>query len=131
MREPARQRTSDQPQELPVGADPDRRLRDRQRDQLGVANQRPPPTTRRHRVLVGEDVSCNDKGFQIRHLELQSRGDTGLEALLRRRRRGPLPRRPPPPPPPPARRPPPPPPAVSHQASSTRRRRPIHHRRRG
>ena len=28
-----------------------------------------------------KDGICNDKGFQIRHLELRSRGDTGLEAL--------------------------------------------------
>jgi len=27
------------------------------------------------RTLVSEDVGCNNKGFQIRHLELQSRGD--------------------------------------------------------
>jgi hypothetical protein len=32
-------------------------------------------------ILVREDVGCNDKGLQIRHLELQSRGDTALEAL--------------------------------------------------
>ena len=35
----------------------------------------------------------NDKGFQIRHLELRSRGDTGLEAL-RHDRAGPCESRP-------------------------------------
>jgi hypothetical protein len=83
VREPARQHTTDQAEELPVGADPDRRLRDRKRDQFGIADQRPPASSRRDRIVVSEDVGCNDKGFQIRHLELQSRGDTGLEALLR------------------------------------------------
>jgi hypothetical protein len=39
--------------------------------------------------LVGEDVGCNHKGFQIgRHLELLSRG-THLEALLRAETAGP------------------------------------------
>ena len=53
------------------------------------------------RVLVGEDIRCNHKGFQIgRHLELLSRG-TRLEALLRARAAGPCSE-----------------PAVSHQASS-------------
>src|SRR6266508_2150977 len=43
----------------------------------------------RDRVLIGEDVRCNDKGFQIgRHLEPPSRG-TRLEALLRTLSAGP------------------------------------------
>jgi hypothetical protein len=45
---------------------------------------------RRDRVLVREDIPCNDKGFQIRHLELPSRGDTRLEALLREQTAGPF-----------------------------------------
>jgi hypothetical protein len=84
----------------PVRADPDRRLRDREGDQLAVTDERPPPAACRDRVLVREDIGCNDKAFQIRHLELQSRGDTGLEAL-RRAVTGPCE-----------------PAAVSHQASS-------------
>ena len=60
-------------------------------------SQRLPP-------LVSEDIPRNDKGFQIRHLELRSRGDTGLEAL-RLDRAGPCR---------PAR--------LSHQASSSRQR---------
>jgi hypothetical protein len=51
-------------------------LPDRQGDQLRVAGQRRPTATGRDRELISEDVGCNDKGFQIRHLELLSRGDT-------------------------------------------------------
>src|SRR5581483_1325153 len=65
-----------------------------------------PAAARRDRVLVSENVGCNDKGFQIRHLELPSRGDTGLEALLRQQTAGPCPNT-----------------AVSHQPSSRDRRR--------
>src|SRR4051812_23634726 len=39
---------------------PFRRLRDRQRDQP-APDQRPAPAAGRDRVLVGEDVACNDK----------------------------------------------------------------------
>ena len=85
VREPARQHPADQAEELAVRADPDRSLGDRERDQLRVADQRPPPAARRDRILVSEQIRCDNKGFQIRHLELQSRGDTGLEALLRLR----------------------------------------------
>ena len=80
MRKPARQHPPDQAEELPVRADPDRRLTDRERDQLRVTRQRRPARPSRDRILIGEHIRCNDKGFQIRHLELQSRGDTGLEA---------------------------------------------------
>jgi hypothetical protein len=75
VRKPARQHPPGQAEELPIGADPDRSLRDGERDKLRVNDQRRPATPRRDRVLVGEDVRCNDKGFQIRHLELPSRGD--------------------------------------------------------
>jgi hypothetical protein len=88
MPKPARQHASEQAEELPVRADPDRRLTDRERDQLRVSDQRAPTAPRSDRILVSEDVGSNDKGFQIRHLELQFRGDTGLEAL-RLRRTGP------------------------------------------
>src|SRR6266508_6943192 len=101
MRKPAWQHSADETEELPVGTDPDRRLRDRKRDQFRVACQRGPALPGRDPILVSEDVRCNDKGFQIRHLELRSRGDTGLEAL-RLRPAGPCE---------PAR--------LSHQASST------------
>jgi hypothetical protein len=74
VRKPARQQPPDQAEELPVRADPDRRLGDRERDQLRVADQRTPGAMRRDRILVSEHIGCNDKGFQIRHLELQSRG---------------------------------------------------------
>jgi hypothetical protein len=100
MRKPARQQPADETEELPVGADPDRRLRDRQRDQLGVAHKRRPALPGRDPILVSEDVRCNDKGFQIRHLEPPSRG-TRLEVFLRVQTAGPCAR-----------------PAVSHQASS-------------
>jgi hypothetical protein len=77
MRKPARQYPPDQTEELPIGADPDRRLRDRERDQLGIVDQRLAAASRRDRVLVSEDIRCNDKGFQIVcHLEPPSRGDT-------------------------------------------------------
>src|SRR5262249_19316699 len=103
VRKPARQHPADQTEELPGRADPNRRLRDRQRDQLSIADQRLPTAARRDPILVGENVGCNDKGFQIRHLELRSRGDTGLEALLREQPAGPCRE-----------------PAVSHQPSSRR-----------
>jgi hypothetical protein len=75
MRKPARQHALDKAEELAIGADPDRRLRDRERDQLRVGCQRRSPTPRRDRILVSEHIRCNDKGFQIRHLELPiSRG---------------------------------------------------------
>src|SRR6266568_457391 len=83
MRKPARQHPPNKAEELAVRTDPDRRLTDRQRNQLRVARQRRPPPPGRDRVLISEHIRCNNKGFQIRHLELQSRGDTGLEALLR------------------------------------------------
>ena len=75
-REPSRQHPPDQSEELPVRADPDRGLRDRQRDQLRVTHQRRPTTTSRDPILISEDIRRNHKGFQIRHLELRSRGDT-------------------------------------------------------
>jgi hypothetical protein len=74
MRKPTRQQPPHQTEELPVGADPDRRLRDRKRDQLGVARQRRPAPPSRDPTLISEDIRCNNKGFQIRHLELPSRG---------------------------------------------------------
>src|SRR5689334_24006331 len=76
MREPARQHPPDQAEELPVRAEAYRCLRDRQCHQLRIADQRPAATAGRDPILVSEDVRCNDKGFQIRHLELLSRGDT-------------------------------------------------------
>ena len=33
-------------------------------------------------VLRGEDVRCNDKGFQIRDLELPFRGDTVWKSFV-------------------------------------------------
>jgi len=42
MREPARQQPLDETEELPVGADPDRRLSNRKRDQLRVIDKRRP-----------------------------------------------------------------------------------------
>jgi hypothetical protein len=83
MREPTRQHPPHEAQELAIGVDSDRRLADRQCDQLRVARQRRPTLPGRDRVLISEHIRCNNKGFQIRHLELHSRGDTGLEALLR------------------------------------------------
>ncbi len=84
---PPRRRPCAGPAPLATGPG-DRRLRDRQRDQLRITRQRRPALPGRDPILVSEDVRCNDKGFQIRHLELPSRGDTGLEAL-RLRRAGP------------------------------------------
>jgi hypothetical protein len=86
MRKPAGQQTLDKAEELPVRTDPDRRLTDRQSNQLAVTDRRRPAAPGRDPIVVSEDIACNNKGFQIRHLELQSRGDTGLEALLRPRR---------------------------------------------
>jgi hypothetical protein len=51
MRKPTRQHPADQARELPIRVDPDRRLRDRQRDQLRVSDQRLAATTRRDRIL--------------------------------------------------------------------------------
>src|ERR1700682_2698857 len=82
MREPARQPVADQTQELPVGTDPHRRLTDSKRDKLSIADLACGPRTSRDPILIREHISCNDKGFQIRHLELQSRGDNCLEAHL-------------------------------------------------
>jgi hypothetical protein len=53
---PARQQPPDQAEELPTGADPGRRLRDRAREQLGVCRERPTTAARRQRVLVSEDI---------------------------------------------------------------------------
>ena len=76
MRKPAGQQTLDEAEELPVQTDPDGRLTDRQGDQLAVTDRRWPATPGRDPIVVSEDIACNNKGFQIRHLELQSRGDT-------------------------------------------------------
>ena len=77
MREPARQPPADQTEELPVRADPHRRLTDRQSDQFRVGDLHRRPRPRRDRILISEHIRCNDKGFQVgRHLELLSRGDT-------------------------------------------------------
>src|SRR5215218_9418788 len=76
MREPSRQHPLDQTKELPVGADPDRSLSNGERDQLRITDKRRPTATSRDPILVSEDVGCDNKGFQIRHLELLSRGDT-------------------------------------------------------
>jgi len=57
-----------------------------------------------NRYSSAKTYAATTRGFQIRYLEFQSRGDTGLEALLRRRRRGPLPS----------------PAAISHQPSGSR-----------
>jgi len=82
VREPAGQHPADQAEEPAVRADPDHGLGHRKRDQLSVADQRRPAAARRDRMLVREHIRCDNKGFQIRHLELQSRGDTGLEAFF-------------------------------------------------
>src|SRR5438874_7421701 len=74
MRKPARQHPADQAEKLAVRADPDRRLPDCQSDQLRIRHKRWPTASWRDRVVVSEDIGCNDKGFQIRHLELLSRG---------------------------------------------------------
>ena len=76
MRKPAGQHPADQAEELAIRADPDHRLTNSQRDELAVARQSRPAGTSRDPILVSENVRCNNKGFQIRHLELQSRGDT-------------------------------------------------------
>jgi hypothetical protein len=83
MRKPARQPVADQPKDLAVGANPHRRLTDRQRDQLRIGDLRRRPRLRSDRNLVREHIRCNDKGFQIRrHLELLSRGDTIWKPFL-------------------------------------------------
>ena len=77
MREPAGQPPADETEELPVRADPHRRLTDRQRNQLRISDLHRRPRPRRDRILIREHIRCNDKGFQVgRHLELLSRGDT-------------------------------------------------------
>src|SRR6266508_3978674 len=103
MRKPARQHPADQAEKPAVRADPDRRLRDRQSDQLRIRHKRWPTASWRDRVVVSEDIGCNDKGFQIRHLELLSRGDT-WSGSPSSRKRGSLPTR-----------------VVSHQASRARK----------
>src|SRR5437762_1024943 len=85
MRKPAWQQPLDQAEELAVGADPDRRLADRERDQLRVARQRRPTLPGRDPILVREHLRCNNKGFQIRHLELLSRGDVWKPFFVKRR----------------------------------------------
>src|SRR5439155_26462536 len=92
MRKPARQHPADQAEKLAVRADPDRRLRDCQSDQLRRRDKRWPTASWRDRVVVSEDIGCNDKGFQIRHLELLSRGDT-WSGSPSSRKRGSLPTR--------------------------------------
>jgi hypothetical protein len=87
-RKPARRHTADQAEELPIRTDPHRRLANRQRDQLRISRNRRPPRPGMDSILISEDIRCNNKGFQIRHLELRSRGDTGLEALLREQAAG-------------------------------------------
>src|SRR6202162_3715579 len=76
MRKPARQQPLDKTEELPIGTDPDRSLANRERNQLRITNKRPPTAASRDPILISEDIGCNNKGFQIRHLELLSRGDT-------------------------------------------------------
>jgi len=65
VRKPARKHPLDQVEELPVGAEPNRRLRDRERDQLRVCRKRR-ATPRRDRILVREDIGCNNKGLSSR-----------------------------------------------------------------
>jgi hypothetical protein len=86
VREPARKHPLGQAKELSVRADPDRGLTDGERHQLRVTDQRRSAAPRRDRVVVGEDVRCNDKGFQIRHLELPSRGDMVWKPFVLTRR---------------------------------------------
>src|SRR5581483_6964937 len=77
MRKPTRQPIPDQAEELAGGADPQRRLTNRERDQLRIRDLRRPRRPQRDRVLIGEHIRCNNEGFQIgRHLEPPSRGDT-------------------------------------------------------
>jgi hypothetical protein len=77
MREPARQPVATKTEELAVRAEPHRRLTNSQSDQLRVSDLRCRPRPRRDRIVIGEHIRRNDKGFQVRrHLELLSRGDT-------------------------------------------------------
>ena len=76
VRKPARQQPPDQTEELTIGADPDRSLSNSERDQLRIPDKRRPAAASRDPILVSEDVGCNNKGFQIGHLELLSRADT-------------------------------------------------------
>jgi hypothetical protein len=75
MRKPTRQHPLNQAEELPIRAHSARRLANRERDQLRIARQRRPALPGRDPILVSEHIRCNDKGFQIRHLELLSRRD--------------------------------------------------------
>ena len=52
----ARQHAADQYEKLPVRADPDRRLRNRHRNQLGVADRRRTAAARGDPILVGEGI---------------------------------------------------------------------------
>ncbi len=81
MRKPARQHPLDQAEELPVELIPIAAWQTANAtSSASLINAGRPP-----RAGTGyssaKTYACNDKGFQIRHLELQSRGDTGLEAL--------------------------------------------------
>src|SRR5438128_1452273 len=82
MRKPARQHPLDETEELPVRTRPDRRLTNRERDQLRITDKRRPAAASRDPILISENVRCNHEGFQIRHLELRSRKGHRLEALL-------------------------------------------------
>jgi hypothetical protein len=88
--ETARQHAPDHGEELPVRADPDRRLlKAIQMSSSSEINGFPASCRDRKRTAARKAIGLSDKGFQIRHCELPSRSDTGLEALLRARAAGP------------------------------------------
>jgi hypothetical protein len=65
MREPAGKHLGDQPEELPVGAYAHGRLADGQSDQFRITDPGWPPIGERDLVVIGEQVCCNNEGFQI------------------------------------------------------------------
>src|SRR5581483_6699281 len=89
VRKPARQHAPNQAEELPVRADPDRSLSDSQRDQLRIADQRPPTAARGTGYSSANTYAATTRAsrsvISSSHLE----GTDGLEALLREQTAGP------------------------------------------
>ena len=65
MRKPTGKHSFDETEKLPVGADADSRLAHGQSDEVGVSHERRSAVDKRGLILVGEEVSCNNEGFQI------------------------------------------------------------------
>ena len=65
MREPAGEHLGDQAEELPVRTQAHGRLADGKSDQFRVTYPGRTAVRERDSVLIGEQVCCNNEGFQI------------------------------------------------------------------